>query len=47
MDNLGRRLIPQSSAINEWTEDDELLYRSLFGDSLMVLPDEVEQDDEE
>ena len=31
----------------EWTEDDELIYRSLFGESLMALPDEVEQDDEE
>lgn len=24
----------------EWTEDDELQYRSMFGESLMTLPDE-------
>lgn len=30
----------------EWTEDDELDYRSLFGKSLMVLPEEVEQEEE-
>lgn len=27
----------------EWTEDDELTYRELFGESLTVLPDEVEE----
>lgn len=27
----------------DWTEDDELTYRELFGESLMVLPDEVEE----
>lgn len=26
----------------EWTEDDELLYRTMFNESLMVLPDEKE-----
>lgn len=26
----------------EWTEDDELQYRSMFGESLMVLPEEKE-----
>lgn len=29
----------------EWTEDDELTYRELFGESLMVLPDEVEEEE--
>ena len=28
----------------DWTEDDELTYRELFGESLMVLPDEVEEE---
>lgn len=25
----------------EWSEDDELQYRSMFGESLTVLPDEI------
>lgn len=30
----------------KWTEDDELIYRSLFGESLMDLPDEFDQEGE-
>ena len=30
----------------KWTEDDELIYRSLFGESLMALPDEFDQEGE-
>ncbi|MEB8400970.1 hypothetical protein NGG61_13665 [Enterococcus casseliflavus] len=26
----------------EWTEDDELTYRELFGESLMALPEELD-----
>jgi len=29
----------------EWTEDDESAYRELFGESLIVLPDEVEEEE--
>lgn len=29
----------------EWTEDDESTYRELFGESLIVLPDEVEEEE--
>ena len=25
----------------EWTEDDELIYRHIFGDSLMLFPEET------
>lgn len=30
----------------EWTEDDEYTYRMMFGESLMVLPDEVEEEED-
>lgn len=30
----------------EWTEDDELTYRKLFGEPLTVLPDDIEQEEE-